>query len=305
MTSGLLALGLWVVAAQGQVSLTGSDDLAAARALYASGDYETALTRLAAARTDATADEVDQYRALCLLALGRNSETEQSLRELVDRRPHYRLSEEDVSPRLVTMFHAVRKQLLPGIVKALYAKSRRTFDEKRYAEAASGLRDTLDLLADPDVGAAAESMSDIKVLAESFLKLADVEVANAKAAETAAAAAAAARAKEAAVPPPSPATPTIYSDNDSSVNPPVAVVRTLPPWRPPNAAFATRSYQGHLRVVIDETGRVESATLLRPFLPGYDIDVVEWAKKWQFRPATRAGVPVKFVRIFTIDVSAR
>ena len=304
MLSGLLAvvIGVGAVAAQGQVTLTGSDDLAAARALYATGDYETALTKLDAARSDATADEVDQYRALCLLALGRNSETELALRELVDRRPHYRMSEDDVSPRLVAMFHAIRKQLLPGIVKAMYATSKRAFEEKRHAEAASGLRDTLDLLADPDVAGAAESMDDLKLLAEGFLRLADVEVANAKAAE---AATAAARAREAAAQPAAPPVPTVYSDHDSGVTPPVAIDRTLPSWRPSNPLVASRAYQGHLRVVIDETGQVESATLLRPFLPGFDTDVVAAAKKWRFRPATLTGVPVKFVRIFTIDVLPR
>jgi hypothetical protein len=305
MLSASLGLVLWVVAAQGQVTLTGSDDLAAARALYASGDYETALTRLVAARSESTADEVDQYRALCLLALGRTSETEQSLRELVDRRPHFRMSEEDVSPRLVAMFHAIRKQLLPGIVKSLYGKARRAFEEKNYAEASSGFKDMLDLLGDPDVGSAAESMQDLKMLSEGFLKLANLELDASKAAADAAAAAAAARALEAAAPPPVPAAPTLYSDNDAGVTPPVAVSRTLPPWRPVNAAMAARSYQGHLRVVIDETGRVESATLMRSFLPGYETDLVDAARRWTFRPATRAGVPVKFVRVFTIDVSAR
>jgi len=302
MLSGLLAVVVWAVAAQGQVTLASSDDLASARALYAAGDYETALTRLAAARTDATADEVDQYRAMCLLALGRNSETEQALRELVDRRPHYRMSEDDLSPRLVAMFRGIRKQLLPGIVMALYGKSQRTFEEKRYTEASSGLRDTLDLLADPDLAGAAASMRDIKLLAEGFLKLADIEVASAKDAE---AAAAAARTRAAAAQQPPPAPPRLYSDNDSGVTPPVAIERTLPAWRPSNPLTASRSYQGHLRVVIDETGRVESATLLRPFLPGFDTDVVAAAKKWRFRPATLAGVPVKFTKLYIIDVPAR
>src|SRR5262245_6693086 len=149
MLSGILTFLLTAIAAQGQVTLTGSDDLAAARALYESGDYETALTRLAEVRTPSTADEVDQYRALCFLALGRTTETEQSLRELIDRRPHFRMSEADVSPRLVTMFHALRKQMLPGIVRAQYARAKVAFEEKRYAEASAGLRDTLELLGDP------------------------------------------------------------------------------------------------------------------------------------------------------------
>lgn len=297
-----LALWLWATSAQAQVTLAGSDDLAAARTLYATGDYESALTRLATARTDATADEVDQYRALCLLALGRTTESEQSLRDLVDRRPHFRMSEEEVSPRLVAMFHAVRRQLLPGIVKALYAQAKRAYDEKRHGEASSSLRDLLDLMGDPDLADSTESLADLKVLAEGFQMLANHEVAAAKAA---AEAAAASRPMPAETPPMSNAAPTIYSDQDTGVTPPVAVVRIVPPWRPTSAAMASMSYQGHLRIVVDEAGRVESATLVRPFLAGYDSQLVEAAKAWQFRPAMRAGVPVKFLRIFTIDVSAR
>ena len=57
MVGHLAALVFWAVLSQGQVTLAASDDLAAARALYAAGDYETALTRLAAARSNSTADE--------------------------------------------------------------------------------------------------------------------------------------------------------------------------------------------------------------------------------------------------------
>ena len=42
MLSGLLAVVVWAVAAQGQVTLASSDDLASARALYAAGDYAKA-----------------------------------------------------------------------------------------------------------------------------------------------------------------------------------------------------------------------------------------------------------------------
>jgi TonB family protein len=69
--------------------------------------------------------------------------------------------------------------------------------------------------------------------------------------------------------------------------------------------MAARTYQGHLRIVIDETGRVESAALVRPFLPGYDEILVEAARAWQFRPATKDGVPVRYAKIFTIDVAPR
>jgi tetratricopeptide (TPR) repeat protein len=306
MAGHLAALVFWAVLAQGQVTVAASDDLAAARSLYASGDYETALTHLDAARADATADEVDQYRALCLLALGRTRETERALESLIIRRPLFRLTDTDVSPRLVSMFHAVRQRLLPGIVKDLYAAGKGSFEAKRYAEAASQLGDMLDLLDDEDAIELPDAVSDLRILGEGFLKLADAEVARSKAAALAAAASptgvatevTSAGRVESVVSAP-------YTDGDPGVTPPVAMTRDVPPWRPPNAVIGARAYQGHLRIVIDATGQVESAALVRPFLPGYDDLLVQAARGWRFRPATKDGVPVRYAKIFTIDVAPR
>jgi TonB family protein len=57
--------------------------------------------------------------------------------------------------------------------------------------------------------------------------------------------------------------------------------------------------------LIDEKGRVESATLLRPLIEGYDPLLLDAVRNWQFRPATKDGQPVKYVKLFTIDVSPR
>src|SRR5438552_5238261 len=102
-------------------------ELTAAKSLYASGDYEEALKKLPPA-SDTDVVEADQYRALCLLALGRTKEAEQSLESLVRRRPLFKMSDTEVSPRLVTMFREVRKRLLPAAIRDLYAKARTTFD---------------------------------------------------------------------------------------------------------------------------------------------------------------------------------
>jgi TonB family protein len=301
MTAGVMLL-VWTLAAGGQVTVAASDDLSAARALYAAGDYEAALTRLDAARTDGTTDEVDQYRALCYLALGRTSDTENALRELVARRPLFRMSEADVSPRLVAMFHAIRQRMLPGIIRDVYNRAKTDLEAKRHAEAASNLRDMLELIGDADVAGEAEALADLRLLGQGFLKLAELELAAARAEIERAAEAA--RAANVPAPPPA-VVVAIYSDADAGIVAPVAVSRPVPPWRPPNASMASRTYRGHLRVIVDEAGRVESASLIRPFLPGYDQDLEAAARTWQFRPATKDGVAVKYVKLFTIDVSAR
>jgi TonB family protein len=304
MLFATLALVLGTTIAQSQVTVAASDDLAAARALYASGDYEQALSRLAVVRTESTADEVDQYRALCLLALGRTAETERSLQELISRRPLFRMTDADVSPRLVALFHSVRKRVLPGAVKELYAKARTNFEQKQYVAASTQLKDVLDLIEDEDLDQETGAFADLRLLAEGFLKLADVQIEAARAAEAAAAAAARAAAPEPVAPPPP--EPTVYSDVDAGITPPVTISRAVPPWRRPTTpALAGRSYQGHLRVLIDEQGRVESANLIRPLLEGYDNLLLEAVRKWEFRPATKDGRPVKYVKLFTIDVSPR
>ena len=68
-----LALSLWLLAPQAGASAPAPDRLAGVKALYAAADYDAALIVLS---TDdvASAPGADQYRALCLLALGRIEE---------------------------------------------------------------------------------------------------------------------------------------------------------------------------------------------------------------------------------------
>src|SRR5262245_33504058 len=131
MRSTGVALLVWALLAQNPPAVP-PDDLTAARELYASGDYEQALTRLSKASDDKAADEIDKYRALCLLALGRTAETERSLQQLITRRPLFKMSETDVSPRLVTIFHDVRRRLLPGIAREMYGNAKLSFDQKKF-----------------------------------------------------------------------------------------------------------------------------------------------------------------------------
>ena len=80
----------------------GEDTLAAARELYASAAYEDALAVLNKLPDTNRPDEtrvVEQYRALCLLALGRTGEAERAIEAVVNGDPSYRPAS-DVSPRV-------------------------------------------------------------------------------------------------------------------------------------------------------------------------------------------------------------
>ena len=78
------------------------DAVNTARDLYASAAYEDALTVLnrvpETSRPAEEANAIAQYRAFCLLALGRTSEAERAIESVISREPTYRPTVSDVSP---------------------------------------------------------------------------------------------------------------------------------------------------------------------------------------------------------------
>jgi tetratricopeptide (TPR) repeat protein len=308
MILGALAAALWALASTPQIPATVGPDLAAARALYAAGNYEEALSRLPTTPGDATVGEVDEYRALCLLALGRTPEAQHSLEDLVTRQPLFKMSDTDISPRLVTMFHDTRKRLLPSLARDLYAKAKTDYEQEEYATSLGEFKDLLTLLADEDLAGATSTVADLKMLAEGFVKLADAG---------AAAAAKAAAAKAAAAPPPTPPDPSsttsaastdsgakIYTESDANVVPPVATSTPYPTWRPPASAF-NQDYKGLLRIVIDTSGHVESAVMVVSVHVAYDPLLLAATKDWTFKPAQLNGENVKYQRQIAVSLSPR
>jgi TonB family protein len=294
-----LALTLAVVIAGSEVQLGTQNpgtapDLSAAKNLYASGDYEEALKKLP---TDRNVDEADQYRALCLLALGKTDEAQRALEALVTRRPLFKMSEADFSPRLVSMFREVRKRVLPVTVRELYVKARANFDQKNYDAASAELKDLMALFGDDDLAEASASLADLKLVSEGFLTLTQTELANR------------AKAQAAAAPPdPGPAVAPaklIYTADDKDVKPPVEVSREMPEWRPGSAIADQQEHRGILRIVIDERGKVESAMIVQSVQTSYDPQLLDAAKRWQYRPALRNGQAVKYVKLISITLSSR
>src|SRR5437667_1441877 len=232
------------------------DSLAAARDLYASAAYEDALAVLNRLRAgDHSADDarsIEQYRAFCLLALGRADEAERAIEAVVAAQPSYRPSESESSPRLRSMFTEVRRRMLPAIIQDRYARAKTAFDRKEYSAAAQGFKAVLDMTADPDLGAAASQppLSDLRTLATGFHELS----------------------AKAAAPPPPPPLPVapipsppvrIYSSEDVNLVPPLALRQVFPPL----PARLVPPAQAVVELVVDETGIVESATLRQPVHP--------------------------------------
>jgi TonB family protein len=269
-----------------------ADDLTSARDLYAAAAYEDALqvlNRLRGAQNrpeDARA--IDQYRAFCLLALGRAADAEQAIEAVIVAEPNFRPST-DLSPRVRSAFNDVRRRMLPSIIEAKYRAAKMAFDQKNFIAAATGFKQVIETLDDPDVGAAANQppLADMRTLAIGFRDLA---------AAAAAPPPPKAPARESA--PEAPPPPHYYSPDDRDVLPPVPIQQSLPPF-PSNVTVAA---PGIIEVLIDETGTVVSVSMRVSVSPRYDRLAVEAARDWKYRPATLHGQPVKYRKMVQVSV---
>jgi hypothetical protein len=287
---GLMALAATPVAAQ--------SNLATARELYAAAAYEDALSllNLLHQREHGPDEEraIQQYRAFCLLALGRTADAELAIEAVVAAQPTYQPSESEVSPRVRTTFTDVRRRVLPAVIQQQYAIARAAYDRKDYQEAAGRFTQVLAVMDDPDVAGAANRppLSDVRVLASGFRDLA-------------VAAAAPPPPPPAPEPPPvvapaPPAPPRVYSVGDPNVVPPGVIRQWLPPF--PSNVNVPKQAIGVIEVLINEEGAVEQVLMRVPLNAAYDRQAVAAARSWQYRPATLDGVPVKFRKAVQIHI---
>jgi TonB family protein len=272
--------------------------LAAARDLYASARYDEALAVLNGMRpVDGIAPDrksIEQYRLLCLLALGRGTEAELAIAAVVTADPSFQPSEADASPRVRAAFSDVRQRVLPEIAGSRYAAAKATFDRKEYAPAERQFRDLLTLLDDPQMRG---RLSDLRVLTSGFLDL-----------STAAATPPPEPKKEEPPPPPPPAPAAprpnhIYIAEDPDVVMPVSVKQDVP--RVQSAVAGLARDRGMLEIVIDEQGRVGSITIRVSVHPLYDPLLMAAARDWRYTPATVNGVPVKFRKLIQIVMNRK
>lgn len=285
-------------AAFGQVPTSGKDPLGAARDLYASARYDEALAVLNDMRPGESASSVtdrrsiEQYRSLCLLALGRGSEAESAIAAVVTADPGYQPTETEASPRVRAAFSDVRKRLLPDLATTRYAVAKATFDRKDYALAEQLFREVMALLNDQDMGG---RLNDLRVLAGGFLDL-----------SVAAAAPPPEPPKKESLAPPPPAVPQpdpnrIYTIDDHEVVAPVPARQDVPRL-PPAVSLQARD-RGVLEVVIDERGRVITMNVRVSVHPMYDTMLMTAARDWRYQPATLAGKPVKYRKLIQINVT--
>jgi TonB family protein len=291
------------IAALVSIPTHAADALTAARDLYAAAEYDDALALLNKLQPgDHEPDErraIEQYRAYCLLALGRSADAEQAIAAVVAATPLYKPGA-DASPRVRSAFADVRRRLLPTIIQQKYAAAKIAFDHKNFSVAATVFTEVVEAMSDPDVADVVTQppLADLRMLAIGFRDLsvsaaAPPPVPGRVTPPTAAPAVLVTPAPAAAVVP-----ARIYAATDTQVLPPAALKQTLPTF-PAQLLTANR---GVLEIVIDEDGAVESATMRESVNPRYDTQVVAAAKSWQYRPAMLMGRPVKYRKMLQIDV---
>ncbi len=178
--------------------------------------------------------------------------------------PLYRPDTTDLPPRMRSALADARKRLLPAIVQQRYVMARAAFEAKEYACGRQGFKVVMSGLSDPDISAstAQPPLSDLKVLAAGFHELALKAAAPAEAA-------AAAAAEPVLLAPPTPAAPAaprIYGADDLNVVPPQTIRQVVPPF--PGRVLL--SGVATIDIVINETGTVDSVSMVTSLTPQYD-----------------------------------
>jgi tetratricopeptide (TPR) repeat protein len=139
--------------------LAAAGGLEDAVSLYREARYAEALDVLNGLDTGAEAQpagaadpqRVAEYRALCLIALDRDTEARSVMEKLLEGQPDYRPTAGEFPPRFVAAVKAVRTEMLPALVRAEYRRGKTSYDQKEYSQAEAHLRRVLTLLKDSDL----------------------------------------------------------------------------------------------------------------------------------------------------------
>ena len=321
---GLLALLVCLTIGLAGAQAQSGSPLQNAKSLYDSASFDEALVildGLARTQPESDVEEIQRYRALCLLALNRTADAQTAIEIVLSRDPSYRLSERDAPPRMRAAFSEVRRRLLPKVTEQLYTAAKLSFDKKEYALASAQFTDLLRFLDEPDA-ADLTGLKEFRTLATGFRDLsvaAQVAIAKpepppAAAASTATAPAAppapmpaAAAVAPAPAPPPGapPADAPASAGVVSSTSPqgvlvqPVIIRQQMPLWLGASQ-FLPRGGRGKVRIIVDEQGGVEDARIVESVHTVYDALLLSAARTWKYEPATLDGKPVRYMKLIEV-----
>jgi protein TonB len=296
----LLAVFVFLSAPWLSVGAAAQTDLSEAKTQYEEAAYEDALTTLTKASVSTPADRVqlEQYRALCLIALGRLPEAERAVSALVEADPTYVPPSSVASPRVLAMVADIRRKELPGVTRRVLDSGRAAYEAKNIPLAQRQFDLLLNLLDDPAMEGRPER-EDLRTVAKGFSTLL-------VAAPPALRPAPPAEPERSPAPSSSPAaSPSSPPAAASPFVPAVVIQETLPIWTPPNPSIARNEYNGAVKVRIGTDGRVKAASIDRPSHPAYDAVLLNTARSWLYKPAMQNGTPIESERVIAVRLRPR
>jgi tetratricopeptide (TPR) repeat protein len=323
-TLALIAAALLLAAAPALAQ----DPLAEAKDLYASAEYEKALGALDEARkapglAPPVLLAIEQYRALCLLAVGQKGEAERAIEAVLDLDPFYTPGEDDAAPWVRQAFREVRRRVLPATLQQRYGRGKQAFERKEYVAADAAFGQVLRILDDPDLSLDQGATSDMRLVVHAFLDLSKAAREQPPPAPVPGLAAAPAPPSPQASPKPEsppPATPApaattgnpassppaaggiVYDSTASTVLPPLPLRQSV---TIPEQARPLEEIEGVVEIVIGRSGTIESATVRQSFGAALDGLVLQSVKAWRYRPGILNGSPVRYRRLVRIVLPSR
>jgi TonB family protein len=335
LAAGLVALGT-IVRAQ--------DDLGGAKTLYVNASYEEALSVLdkqlgTAGTSGAQAAEVQHYRALCFIALGRTTEADQAIALSVSADPFTVPDTSELAPRVASVFSTARARLVPEVARAALAEGRQLMQKGDATAANRRFEAVTKLLSEPGLAGRAD-LTDLTLAATAFTELTRAQMAAAAAvvpapqpvppaaASATPPAVAPTGAPVTSAPTPTAPPPTAAARNTAGAQPPPAarsgqvstlrppgpvpgfvpaapISQPVPAWQPGAGLIAQLEFSGAVRVTIDANGRVTGAVMEPSVYPPYDRQILAATREWVYRPATQNGQPVASERLVEIVLRPR
>jgi hypothetical protein len=254
-----------------------------AKRLYASAAYDDALRALEGLGASASSDaDVQEYRALCLMALGRSGDAARAAEALVAASPLRIPSADEFPPRFVALVSETRQRVLPVVARRLYASGREQYHGDMTVQATETFQRVLAILDDPVMRTNADA-PDLRTLAMGYLDLLEAKQA---------------RSQPAAVPASAPTQPRPQASFVAAK----PLRQDFPAWVPSKTTDPSLTLHGMISIRIGTDGRVKALTVVEPTLPAYDARLRDASREWTYEPATYDGAPVESMRVLSVEL---
>jgi tetratricopeptide (TPR) repeat protein len=265
--------------------------------LYGAAAYEETLASLDRLDYHTFGAQIDEYRALCFLALDREGDAERAVEAMVMRDPR---PLDDIAarpPKFAALYISVRTRVVPAIATAVYRRGKASLERQNYEDAIAAFAETAALAS----GEGLDHLSDLRLLADEFRNLSEQHMNQARAPELPEAVLAMALPAPSLPPPPPPRDflpiARVYGPDDADVTAPTVIDQTLPAWTPPNAVVRGRTFHGALTLVVEDDGSVASAEIAQRSFLWYDDQLLKAARQWRYRPAMKGQHAVRYRRV--------